>query len=107
MRDLLDIVRFFRIVNPIPRLMMRAFAGLALLAALLVLARPDRPADAMTPVLLLQLFAASSGFMVPARRGHFDLLLTAGYSRVRIAATHWVLSILPGLGTWLVLAGIE
>lgn len=58
----------------------------------------------MVPVLLLQLFAVSSGFEVPARRGHYDLLLTSGHPRVWMALVHWAMSAAPGALAWLVLA---
>jgi hypothetical protein len=59
------------------------------------------------PVLLLQLFAASSGFMVPARRGYYDLLLTRGDGRLAIAAVHWAMSVGPGILSWAILAAAE
>jgi len=68
---------------------------------------PSRSADLMRPVLLLQLFAASSGFEVPARRGHYDLLLTSGHRRIWVALVHWAISIAPGVLAWLVLAAVE
>ena len=68
---------------------------------------PSRGGDMMVPVLLLQLFAASSGFDVPARRGHYDLLLTSGHRRVWVAPAHWVTSIAPGVLAWLMLAAVE
>jgi hypothetical protein len=66
-----------------------------------------KASGAIVPVLLLQLFAASSGFAVPARRGHYDLLLTSGYRREWIALMHWWTSIAPGIATWLMLAAVE
>lgn len=107
MRDLLFIIRFFRIVTPIPPLMVPAFAGVGIAAALLVVLDAERAAVAVIPLLLLQLFASSSGFMVPARRGHYDVLLTGGHKRVLIAAVHWGMSILPGIATWLAVAAVE
>ena len=68
---------------------------------------PLRSVDAMVPVLLLQLFAVSSGFEVPARRGHYDLLLTSGHPRVWLALVHWATSAAPGAVAWLVLAIVE
>jgi hypothetical protein len=68
---------------------------------------PSRSTDMMVPILLLQLFAASSGFEVPARRGHYDLLLTSGHRRVSIGLVHWAISIAPGAFAWLVLAAVE
>lgn len=61
----------------------------------------------MAPVLLLQLFAVSSGFEVPARRGHYDLLLTSGHPRVWMALVHWMTSAAPGAIAWLILAMAE
>ena|SRR5688572_6804961 len=101
MRDLVYMIRFFSIVTPIPPLMAPALMAVAGVATALIVLDGGRSAAALTPLLLLQLFAASSGFMVPARRGHYDLLLTGGYGRVRIAATHWAASILPGIAMWL------
>jgi hypothetical protein len=107
MRDVLFVIRFFRIVTPLPPLMLPAFAGVGAAASLLVLLEPDRAGVAAVPLLLLQLFASSSGFMVPARRGHYDVLLAGGYQRLLIAAAHWAMSILPGVATWLAIAGAE
>jgi hypothetical protein len=76
-------------------------------AAGAVLIEPVRAGAALMPVLLLQLFAASSGFMVPARRGHYDLLLTHGEGRVRIALAHWLMSVVPGVICWLALGAVE
>jgi hypothetical protein len=58
-------------------------------------------------VLLLQSLAASSGFALPARRGHYDLLLTRGRNRTLIALVHWAASVSPGLASWLALATAE
>jgi hypothetical protein len=58
----------------------------------------------LTPILLLQLFGAASGFDVPARRGHYDLLLTHGVARRWIVLGHWLASITPGLIAWVMTA---
>jgi hypothetical protein len=68
---------------------------------------PQRGMDVTVPVLLLQMFAVSSGFAVPARRGHFDLLLTGGVSRHAVAIVHWAMSVAPGVAVWLVLGCVE
>lgn len=101
------LAHFFRVVPPIPRLMGATFAAITCAAVIVVGIQPGRAAAALTPVLLLQLFAASSGFSVPARRGHYDLLLTIGESRRRIAVAHWLASILPGIVSWLIVAAAE
>src|SRR5688572_16282541 len=107
MRDALFVVRFFRIVSPVPPLMIPAFAGVGTLAALLMVLDSDRTRVAVIPLLLLQLFASSSGFLVPARRGHYDVLLTSGHARALVAGIHWMMSILPGIATWLAVAVVE
>jgi hypothetical protein len=55
-------------------------------------------------VLFAQMFLASTGFVPRARQGHFDPLLAGASSRVRVAAAHWTVSILPGGVAWAVLA---
>jgi hypothetical protein len=106
-RDLALSVRFFHVVSPVPPLMTGSFVILTLTAAAAMLADMDRAAGALVPVLLLQVLAASSGFAVPARRGHYDLLLTRERSRTRIAVAHWAASIMPGLASWFALALLE
>lgn len=101
------LVRFFRVVPTVPPLMMAAFIGTTAIASAVAMMYPDRGRSALTPVLMLQLFACSSGFMVPARRGHYDLLLMAGESRFAIAAAHWIMSMLPGIAAWMVVAAAE
>ena len=107
MRDVGYLLRFYCVVPPVPRLMIGTFAVIAVIAGAAVVSDPGRASGALAPVLLLQLFAASSGFAVPARRGHYDLLLTRGGSRVRAAVAHWVMSIAPGVASWLAVAAVE
>jgi hypothetical protein len=66
-----------------------------------------RPMQILLPVLVLQLFATSTGFIADARRGHFDVLLTGGVDRVTVAATYWALAVWPGVACWVVLALID
>jgi hypothetical protein len=97
MRRLLYVWRFFQVVAPVSRLLRGTIAGVAMVAALLIALDRSRAAQALTPLLVLQLFAASSGFLVPARRGYYDLVLTAGERRVVVAAIHWAAAALPGV----------
>lgn len=106
MRRLLSVTRFFLVVLPMPLLMLGAFVVVTIVASGLILMDPSRAAGALTPILLLQLFASASGFEVPARRGHFDLLLTHGVPRLLIVVGHWVASVLPGLISWLAVATV-
>jgi hypothetical protein len=107
MARLLYLVQFFRVVPPVPRLMVSAFVATAVAASVMVALDSQQATAALTPLLLLQLFACSSGFLVPARRGHYDLLLTTGESRLRIACVHWAMSMLPGTVCWLAVAAVE
>lgn len=98
------LVRFFVVVPPMPLLMVGAFAVATLIAGLVIVVEPSRASGALTPILLLQLFTCSSGFDVPARRGHYDLLLTHGEPRRRVVVAHLAASACPGVVCWLILA---
>jgi hypothetical protein len=102
-----DVVRFFTVVPVVPTSMLTTLflvtaAGCAAIAVDVANAVP-----ALAPILLLQLFAAASGFRVPARRGHYDLLFTRGERRATIVLTHFTMSILPGVLAWIALAATE
>ena len=99
----LYLARFFLVVPPMPLLMVGALVVATVVSAVVILVEPARASGALTPILLLQLFACSSGFDVPARRGHYDLLLTHGERR-RVIVAHWAASALPGVLCWLLLA---
>jgi len=97
-----SIVRFFAVVPPVPALLPWTFVA-ATMSGVALLAGNHGIADVMPPILLLQLFSASSGFSVSSRRGYYDVLLTRGESRLTVAAVHWASSIAPGIAAWLVL----
>ena len=107
MRDLWYLVRFFHVVPPVPPMMKGTFAILTLASAIAIVADAGAATGALVPVLVLQAFAVSSGFTLPARRGHYDLLFTRGNSRTSIALVHWASSVATGIGSWLVLAVLE
>ena len=104
MTRLIYLCRFFMVVPPMPLLMLGAFVIATVAAVAVVLVDHSRAGGALTPILLLQLFGAASGFDVPARRGHYDLLLTHGVGRRWIVVGHWLASIAPGLIGWVVIA---
>ncbi len=107
MRRWIDVFRFFAVAPPMPLLMIGALVVVTSVAAIAIVVDPQMAVRALTPVLLLQLFACSSGFDVPARRGHYDLLMTRGQTRFQIVTAHWAASALPGVVGWLVLALID
>jgi hypothetical protein len=100
-------LRYFQVVAVVPRLFIAAFAAAVAAAAARLTTNPSAAAEALTPVLLLQMFAASSGFQIPARRGYYDLLLTSGTPRWQIAAAHCVASVVPGIAAWLCVGMLE
>ena len=104
---LLYAVRFFYIVTPIPPLIVPAFAVCVVAGAAVIVVSPDRAEGVLTPILLLQAFACSSGFDGPARRGFYDLILTKGERRPVIAAVQWCASAAPGLMAWLLIAAVD
>lgn len=100
-------LQFFRVVRPVPRLMRVTFAVVTTASAARVLLGVDAVAPVLLPILLLQTFAVSTGFMAYARRGHFDLLFTRGAGRVQVAGLYWLLAATPGILCWLALAAVE
>ena len=96
-------VRFFRVVTPIPRLMVGAFAGLTLFAVAAILWLPGMAARAPIHVLVLQVFATSTGFAASARRGYYDTLVTAGTGRLAAGTVHWLMSSIPGVASCVIL----
>jgi len=102
-----DTLQFFRVVRPMPRPMRVSFVVVTVASAIRLLFSPVEVGPTLLPILVLQSFAVSTGFMGYARRGHFDLLFTRGAGRVQVAAIHWLLSALPGVACWLTLAAVE
>lgn len=100
-------VRYFHIVPVVPPLFNVAFGVAVMAAAMQPMNDGSAAIEALTPVLLLQLFVASSGFRFAARRGYYDLLLTSSTPRWQIALAHCLVSILPGMASWLCIGVIE
>lgn len=63
--------------------------------------------EAVGMTLFLQMFAASTGYRHQLRRGHLDPMLVGHPARVSVACAHWMVSIGPGLATWLALAAVD
>jgi hypothetical protein len=100
-------LRFFGIVPLHSTYMLLGLVALGVSGVAQLVIDPGRGTDAAVPVCLLQMFAVSSGFSVPARRGHFDAVLTGGSSRLGVALTHWLVSVAPGVAVWLTLGVCE
>ncbi len=100
-------LRYLQIVSLVPPLFVTGFVITVAAAAARLMRDPGAALEALTPVLLLQLFVASSGFQHAARRGHYDLLLTSGTPRWQIALAHCLVSIMPGMVSWLCVGLLE
>jgi hypothetical protein len=100
-------LRFFRVVRPVPRLTRLAFAGITTVSAVVIVTSATTRPRVLLPVLVLQAFTVSTGFVSYARRGHFDVLFTAGVDRVQAAVMYWALAALPGACCWITLALVE
>jgi hypothetical protein len=107
MKPVISSLLFFTTVRLHSPFMMLAVAVAAFSAITMVIADSSKGAEALVPLAFVQMFASSSGFAVPARRGHLDLLLTGGSPRWQIAATHFVVSIVPGMLAWMMVALVE
>ena len=99
--------RYFQVVAVVPPLFLAGFVVTVAASAVTLTRDPSAATEALTPVLLLQLFAASSGFQIPARRGYYDLLLTSGTPRWQIALAHWLASVMPGITSWICVGMLE
>lgn len=100
-------LRYFVVISVVPPVFVAGFVIAVAAAALHLTANPTAGLEALTPVVLLQLLVASAGFQIPARRGHFDLLLTSGTPRWHIGLAHCVVSIAPGIVSWLCVGVLE
>lgn len=97
-------VRFMHVVPPVPGLMRTTWVVVTVVCGGALAAGHVRPRDALTPVLVLQVFSVSTGFAAYARRGHYDVLLTSGVGRARAALAQWLVAAAPGVASWMLLA---
>jgi hypothetical protein len=101
------LLRFFRIAPPVPRALVALCLGAVAVSACLALTVPARTRDTLPGLLVLQIFAASSGVLGAARRGYYDSLLSRGVGRGALLLGHWSASIAPGLLCWLAVAVLD
>lgn len=99
--------RFFLSVRLHSPVMLAGLAAVVLAGGVQIVWDPRTGRDAVSTLLTLQMFASSSGFAIPARRGHYDTVLTGGASRGSVIAAHLAHSVAPGLAGWLALGVIE
>ena len=95
-------VRFLWLVSS-PRIYFRLIlALLAVVGVVMEFISPTSSDFASASILLVQLFAASTGFTRSASRGYYDPILVSGAGRLRVSVAHFVVSALPGAVAWVV-----
>jgi hypothetical protein len=97
---------FTTILKPSPAIV-AAHGSLLVWAGYLGWTSPVEMRAVYVVLLLFQSFSAATGFVFRARRGHFDQVLAAPVSRIQVAFAHELVSIAPGIASWLLVSGIE
>ena len=107
MRSWMLLFRFYRIVPPVPRLVWALALSVLAVCATLAVVSAGVPSAPLPTLLVLQIFAASSGVAGPARRGYYDALLSRGIGRAQILCGHWLASAAPGAVCWAAVALLD
>jgi len=92
--------RFFIVVGLHPMHNLVVLTAVTVAGVWTIAISPGEIDSALGLLLFVQMFLASTGFLVRARRGHFDPILTSVYERRSVLASHWLASIAPGLVAW-------
>src|SRR5918993_97677 len=95
---------YFLVVGLHPVYALVALAAIVATGMVTVSLDPGELDSGLGMVLFAQMFLASSGFVVRARQGHFDPVLTGQAGRVAVVAAHWIVSIAPGVIAWVLVA---
>jgi hypothetical protein len=98
-------LRFFAVMGLHPPYALAILAVIVGIGIWTTSASPGELDSGLGMLLFVQMFLASSGFLVRARRGHFDPLLVGSGSRTSAIVWHWIVSIAPGVAGWICLAG--
>ena len=98
-------VRYLAVIGIHPLYAMIAIAAITSLGLVTVWFDAAELDSALGMILFAQMFLASSGFVVRARQGHLDPLLTNRPDRTPIVVLHWALSVAPGVLAWSIAAG--
>lgn len=95
--------RFFALVDLHPPYALAILVVVVGLGVWTTSVNPGELDSGLGMVLFVQMFLASSGFLIRARRGHFDPLLVGGRGRTGVLMWHWIVSVMPGVAGWLCL----
>lgn len=98
-------VRYFHSVTPVRIYFRAAMIGIVLLEVELAI-QGSRSDAALVSLLIVQMFAVSTGFRGHATRGHYDPLLTR-LPRRTLALAHWTASATPGVLAWVAIGAVE
>lgn len=101
------LLAFFRAAPPVTRPMALCLWSTVAAGGAAMAAGIATGATVLTPLLVLQIFAASSGFGLALRRGHYDLVLSRGVGVPGLMIAHWLASMAPGLAAWIAAAILE
>jgi hypothetical protein len=93
-------LRFFAAVSPPARVLVAVLAVLASGAVALEVVDAGASDWVLASIVIVQIFASSTGFHRHATRGYYDPILLAEGSGVRLALAHFVVSVVPGVGAW-------
>jgi hypothetical protein len=98
---------YFKLVAGRGRLFPIVFAAIVVLGAAVEIFQAE-PSDFTTVlILLVQMFAVSTGFSAYASRGYLDPVLTRSPSRVAVALAHLATVATPGAVAWIVVGIFE
>jgi hypothetical protein len=97
-------LRYFLVVLH-PAHTVAALVAIAAFGLWMIVISPGELDSALGLLLVAQMFLASTGLLVRARRGHFDQVLTSGADRRVILVSHWIASIAHGAVAWVLVSG--
>ena len=100
-------LRYFLVIGLHPRHNLAVLVAVAVVGLWTVAMSAGELDSALGMLLFVQMFLASTGFLIRARRGHFDPLLTSTRGRVIVCVAHWSASVLPVAIAWALVSGVD
>lgn len=98
------VMKYFMLVGNRPPYSLAALAAVTAFGVGTTEITPTELDAGLGMVLFVQMFVASSGFVVSARRGHYDPVLLHGINRMATLAAEWGAAIAPGAICWAIVA---
>jgi hypothetical protein len=100
-------LRYFLVVGLNPSHNLAVLAAVTVIGLWTVAMSPGELDSALGMLMFVQMFLASTGFLVRARRGHFDPILTSASERTAVVSSHWLASALPGVLACSLVCGVD